>query len=143
VGKPPHSPASLSASLSSFSRPYALSLVSVIPNGSLPISGSYPLLCCRRASVCRDRPGFSCLALLRLASDWCTTEPCLEGLRKIVCVSGPKVVTPWCGVSEWLGDSKDIKKADAGHRLIKVLDTQRICLSTRSALTRVILRIRR
>ncbi|EPR7550335.1 hypothetical protein ACU8KP_003757, partial [Vibrio fluvialis] len=43
VAKPPHSPASLSASLSSFSRPYALSLLSVIPNGSLPISGSYPL----------------------------------------------------------------------------------------------------
>ncbi|MCG6410131.1 hypothetical protein K6U17_12955, partial [Vibrio fluvialis] len=42
VAKPPHSPASLSASRSSFSRPYALSLVSVIPNGSLPISGSYP-----------------------------------------------------------------------------------------------------
>ncbi|MBY8255073.1 hypothetical protein KW526_21415, partial [Vibrio fluvialis] len=36
------SPASLSASLSSFSRPYALSLLRVIPNWSLPISGSYP-----------------------------------------------------------------------------------------------------
>ncbi|MCE7612379.1 hypothetical protein LZS97_19460, partial [Vibrio fluvialis] len=44
-----------------------------------------------------------------------------EGLRKIVCVSGPKVVTPWCGVSEWLGDSKDIKKPMLGIGLSECL----------------------